>query len=98
MSVPVWIYWEGPRPEWISWCHQTIRAHAKDVRLLSPEDFDSLRDRDRDIDLSPLSILHRSDYIRAFLLHRFGGLWVDSDCLVMQDLEPWLNRLEDFEF
>jgi hypothetical protein len=27
MSLPVWVYWEGERPQWIAHCHETIKAH-----------------------------------------------------------------------
>jgi hypothetical protein len=96
--LPVWMYWEGECPEWIRRCHQTIAAHGKDVRLLSPSDFDRLRDTDRDIDLARLEVAHRADFIRAFLLARYGGLWIDSDCIVMQSLEPTLEGLESCDF
>lgn len=96
--LPVWMYWEGECPEWIRKCQETVFAHAADVRLLSPTDFDKLRDGDRDIDLKRLHVAHRADYIRAFLLARYGGLWIDSDCLVMQSLGPTLDSLRDYDF
>jgi hypothetical protein len=98
MKLPIWMYWEGHRPEWISMCERTVRAHADDVRVLSPEDFDLIRDCDRDIDLSGLCVAHRADFIRSYLLRRHGGLWIDSDCIVIKDLQPWLNRLAKYEF
>ena len=97
MKLPVWLYWEGEKPRWIQACHKTIFNHAEEVRLITPESFDALRDGDRDIDLSGLCIAHRADFIRAFLLARFGGLWIDSDCIVMKSLELLMNRLDDFE-
>jgi hypothetical protein len=94
----VWLYWEGELPDWIAWCHRTIRAHAQDVRVLDPAGFESLRTSDRDIDLSRLCVAHRADFIRIYLLHKYGGLWIDSDCLAMRDLTPLMNRLADYEF
>lgn len=93
-SLPVWMYWEGQCPKWIRECQRTVRDHAQDVRLLSFDEFDRARDIDHDIDLSRLYVAHRADFIRAFLLARFGGLWVDSDCLVVKPLEPILDLLE----
>lgn len=92
------MYWEGPCPEWIRQCHRTVFAHAQDVRLLGPDDFDELRTEDRDIDLRSLHVAHRSDFIRAYLLAKYGGLWIDSDCVVMQSLQPlyWSLRHADF--
>jgi Capsular polysaccharide synthesis protein len=98
MHLPVWMYWEGDCPEWIKQCQRTVHAHASDVHLLGPESFDQLRDVDRDIDLSGLLVAHRADFVRAFLLAKYGGLWIDADCLVMQSLEPMLELLNHYDF
>jgi hypothetical protein len=92
-EVPVWTYWEGPMPDWIAACLDTARRHVPSLRVLGPAEFDALRDRDRDIDLSRLHVAQRADVVRAFLLMRFGGLWIDADCLVMRDLGELLSQL-----
>jgi hypothetical protein len=97
-GLPIWIYWEGRCPQWIRACRQTIEKHAPNLRLLTPQAFECLRDQDRDIDLSHLHVAHRADYIRAFLLYRYGGLWIDADCLVMQGLQPVLDLLAEHDF
>jgi hypothetical protein len=96
--LPVWCYWEGPQPAWIRACLRTIAAAAPNVQLLDADSFAQLRDRDRDIDLSRLSVAQRADYIRAFLLQRFGGLWIDADCIVMKPLAPVLDALAEADF
>lgn len=98
MKLPIWMYWEGACPDWIKACRETILAHAPDARLLAPETFNQLRDVDLDIDLNRLQVEHRSDFIRAFLLFRYGGLWIDSDCLLMQPLQPLLDKLREYDF
>jgi mannosyltransferase OCH1-like enzyme len=98
MDLPIWLYWEGDKPEWINACHRTIFYHVRDVRLINPASFNALRDRDQEIDLSMLCIAHRADYIRVFLLAKFGGLWIDSDCIVMKSLQPLINLLKDYDF
>lgn len=98
MSVlPVWTYWEGECPPWIVACRETLLAHA-DARLLGPDDVSQLLGGERAVDLSRLHVAHRADYIRAMLLARFGGLWVDADCVVMQDLERALLILTHHDF
>jgi hypothetical protein len=96
--LPIWTYWEGACPPWIRACRRTIAAYAPAVRFLTPELFDRMRDHDRDIDLSRLHAPHRADYIRAFLLQRYGGLWIDADCVVMQPLQPILDLLAEHDF
>src|SRR4029077_9448684 len=98
MQHPVWIYWEGECPEWILACRRTIIAHAPDVRLLDRDGFERIRDRDRDIDIDQLQVAHRADFIRAFLLARYGGLWLDSDCIVTKPLTPLLELLNVHDF
>lgn len=97
-QLHVWIYWEGDCPEWVRRCQRTILAHAPRARLLGPADFDALWSHDRDIDLTRLRVAHRADFIRAFLLARYGGLWIDSDCIVMRPLEEALNALKEYDF
>src|SRR5262249_5888941 len=69
-----------------------------DVRILSADDFARLRHTDIDVDLTGLHIAQRADYVRAFLLTKFGGLWIDSDCIVMRPLQPVINLLDRYEF
>jgi hypothetical protein len=92
-EYPVWTYWEGPMPDWIAGCLETVRRHAPSLRVLGPAEFDALRDRDRDLNLSKLHVAQRSDFIRSFLLMRFGGFWIDADCIVMRDLSPIVSQL-----
>jgi hypothetical protein len=75
-----------------------VFAHAEDVRLISPAEFDKLRNNDRDIDLARLHVVHRADYVRSFLLAHHGGLWIDSDCIVMKSVQPILDTLHDYDF
>lgn len=98
MKLPVWIYWEGHCPDWIKTCRKTIYAHGGDVNLITPAIFDSIREEDRDIDLSHLYIAHRADFIRAYLLAKFGGLYIDSDCIVMKPLQTLFPILDDYDF
>lgn len=97
-DLPVWMYWEGRCPEWIAACKKTIFAHAPNARLLTPETFDELWDVDRDINLKNLHVAHRADFIRAFLLKRYGGVWIDCDCVLTKPLAPLLESLGDRDF
>ena len=97
-DLPVWLYWEGDLPEWIAECRKTIFAHAANVRLLSSAGFDEIRQFDRDIQIDHLYVAHRADFIRAYLLAKFGGLWIDSDCIVLKSLKPIMELLNEYEF
>ena len=97
-DLPIWLYWEGACADWIRVCQETILAKAPTARILSWSDFDQLWDSDRDLNLSRLHVAHRADFARAFLLQRYGGLWIDSDCILMQPLDDLLGKLGEFDF
>jgi SAM-dependent methyltransferase len=96
--LPVWLYWEGDLPKWVEQCHATIFAHEKQARLLDRAEFELIWDRDRDIDIGHLLPAQRADFIRSFLLWRHGGIWLDSDCLLMRGLAEIQALLERHEF
>ncbi|MGZ3616697.1 MAG: glycosyltransferase [Ktedonobacteraceae bacterium] len=97
-TAPIWMYWEGPMPAYIALCCKTIFAHNRHVRLLNRASFDDLFIRDRDIDIDQLALNHQSDFVRAYLLKHYGGLYVDVDCIVMHNLAPLLELAKQIGF
>lgn len=100
MSVRVWSYWEGPRPPWIRLCLRTMRRNIPGIEILGPPCWAQLYDG---IDVPP-EILNaqrpnvKSDFIRAYLLHSIGGIWIDADAIVFRDVRPIFELLQDREF
>jgi SAM-dependent methyltransferase len=96
LQVKVWTYWEGPRTPLVGLCMETLRRHFRAVVLDRPA-FDAMWTEDRDIDLERLYVAHRADFVRAYLLRHYGGIWVDADCIAqcpLDELEPMLGRYE----
>jgi glycosyl transferase-like sugar-binding protein len=91
MDDTVWLYWEGPQPPYISLCLKTVRVHHPNARVLDRAAFDALFRSDRDLDIDALALNHKSDFIRAYLLAHYGGLYVDADCIVLRSLGPVLE-------
>jgi len=98
MSPKIWLYWEGLMPAYIKLCIKTIHAHNNNVRLLDRRSFDLLWRHDRDIPIDSLAMNHKSDFIRAYLLKYYGGLYIDADCIVMKGLSPILQLAENHGF
>jgi hypothetical protein len=86
----VWLYWQGPRPPYIDLCLRSVLAHHPQARILDRALFDELWLHDRDLDLDRLALNHQSDFIRAYLLRHYGGLYLDADCVVLRSLAPLL--------
>jgi hypothetical protein len=90
MSDTVWVYWEGPQPPYISLCLQTMATHCPKLTVLDRAGFDALFRDNRDLRIDDLAVNHRSDFVRAYLLSHYGGLYLDADCIVLRDLAPVL--------
>ena len=89
----VWTYWEGPCSDYIQLCLETIRRWCN-VQVLDRSGFNELWSEDRDLDIDRLYVVHRADFIRAYLLYHYGGTWIDADCIVMRSLTPLAAHLE----
>jgi hypothetical protein len=97
--IPVWTYWSGPMPDWIALCLESLRKHCPTLKVLD----DSWWHRQYDGSL-PIQLLLqqppnlRSDVMRAFLLSKHGGVWVDADCIAFRNLADLSEILVDHEF
>jgi len=87
---PVWTYWEGRQPPWIQLCLRTIGRNIPGVQVLRPQCFRRMYDNAH----VPWPVIKRqrpnvkSDFIRAWLLHTIGGIWIDADAIVFRDVRP----------
>ena len=107
----VWQYWETSDEypngiPYIDLCHQTVDNNAgtgvgyKVIRLNEKTVFNY-------VDINPLllnmkgtsnQLAQKADYIRAKLLCKYGGIWLDSDSIVLNSMDPIFDKLEDLEF
>jgi hypothetical protein len=98
----VWAYWEdGPRRSrsaYLDLCLDTLSRHAHplELRLLSRQDTPAWLP---DLDVERWEALpapnFRSDYARARVLQRYGGVWVDVDTIALAPLSRLLDELDD---
>lgn len=105
-KLNIWTYWESPHgqemPGYLALCFQSIVKQCvnSNVHLVTPENIHQYIDK-MDLDLNsirmednnknPISL--KADYIRARLLHDHGGLWIDIDCIIMQDVGQKIDSL-----
>ena len=99
-DVPIWAYWEGPKPNWISLCHEIMKEKIPRFTLLSKEDFKNWwfkkEHHPNNWEIQRPNV--QSDFIRAHQLYYYGGIWLDSDCIVFRDISPIWNMLKDYDF
>jgi hypothetical protein len=98
----IWSYWETAedqrRPAYLDLCEETWHRHCGD-------DFEIVRVTPENVheyapDLIPQwhkipCLAHKADYLRAVLVHRHGGIWLDSDIIVLRNLREMMERLEE---
>lgn len=89
----VWCYWEGKpmtgnRQLSFSYLIQNIGVP---VCLITPENLPLFLKESHRLPKSyaDLSIVHRSDYIRAYLLHHYGGAWHDIKATEVSYSKVW---------
>lgn len=112
--MKLWLYWENKpgfqTPPYIELCRETVYRHCGglfEVVLVTPEniqqflpnlrgDLDQIR-RFGDVG-NTTNIAIKTAYIRVELLFLYGGVWLDSDMLVVRSFKPVFDRLLKYNF
>lgn len=98
----VFSYWQNPgastkRPEYLDLCAQTVDRNLdgtlEHVEVTERTVKDFLPGVREDVASLP-TLAHRADYYRALLVHRYGGFWIDRDCILTTSLAQCLRDLE----
>jgi hypothetical protein len=93
----IWMYWDKglqSAPEVVKLSHISWEVQNPDweVRFLDDNTITQYLDVQSILKLSSidLTIAHRSDFIRTFLLALHGGVWADSTTFCWRPLSTWL--------
>lgn len=96
----MWVYWElvngaTKPPDYIQLCLYIIKKNGSryfNVVLLDEQNiFTYLPDLRKDINTLPIAL--KTDYIRVKLLYEYGGLWIDADTILMNNLKDIYQKL-----
>ncbi len=100
----IWMYWEDKKgtkkPPYLDLCLETIKCHkgSFEIKLLNEK---TIHDY---IDLPPIvnrlaQLAHKADYIRFMLLYKYGGIWLDSDIIMMRNIDDAvITQLEEYDY
>lgn len=95
----VWVCWTGhnPMPAHLRLCLQSIRRNAGlPVILVTPANL--LQYVPEPHPVYPfLHLAHRADYLRCYLLHHYGGIYLDVDTICLQSLSGLFDKLAHYE-
>lgn len=92
----LWSYWEGERDPVIDLCCETIAKYNPSFRVLCPTTVEALGGGELLEFSAELPPPQRSDLIRLWLLHEYGGAWTDTDVICFAPLD-WLPTVSRFE-
>ena len=105
----VWAYWQPTKsrdkPEMIKMCHQRMANRQRDgvgynLNILSEDNLNIFFKNIPDIFFKfpwYCSGAFQADYLRVRLLYEYGGVYLDSDTLVLGSLDPFFSLLEEYD-
>jgi len=103
MNKTIWMYWENKKgstkPAYLDLCLESIIKHSPNYKVIVLDEktvFDYLPDLRTDIN-KIVDIAHKADYIRARMIHKFGGIWLDSDVILLKEIEIE-KYLKEYEY
>lgn len=103
----LWVYWENkdgkPTPPIIELCLEIMRKRLSNNFRMVKLDQNNITEyipeiKERKHILDKLIIAHRVDYYRVLLLNKYGGLYLDADIVVLNDLGDIINKLRDYDY
>ena len=92
------MYWENKNdscPEYINLCIKSVYKKCEndfDIRLLNQQTIYKFVDLHKNFK-EIKTIAHKADYLRYKLLYEYGGIWIDSDMIVLKNLRSISNKL-----
>ncbi len=106
----LWVYWQNingatTMPAHIALCRKTLHKHCdKSFNIMELDEktiynyLPELKKLELEFNLDRLQIAQKVDFYRAFLLQKHGGLYLDSDMIVMKDLKEVTDKLIDYDY
>lgn len=97
----IWQYWEtrGLKPQYIDGLYDIARrVGGVEIVLVTPENLGTYLPNLEDAIHGIPDLAHKADMIRTRLVRRYGGMWLDSDAIVLRDLNVFFDLLEEHEF
>jgi len=103
----LWVYWENKdgksTPPIIEICLEIMRKRLSNNFRMVKLDQNNILEyipeiKERKYILDKLIIAHRVDYYRVLLLNKYGGLYLDADIIVLNDLRDIIEKLRVYDY
>lgn len=91
-QIRVWTYWEGPKTAFQELCEHSVARQVGNLwHPISLENVGEWLTLPKKV-LEHHSCRVRSDYIRTALLYEYGGIWLDSDVLLLKNVLSFVRN------
>ena len=96
----LFLFWTGPTPHLIQILRDLVYLHSTSgkgytVHLITPENIgDYLHESSLPSYFHNLCPAHQADLIRVNVVCKYGGMWLDSDILIIHSLDSLFDLLE----
>jgi hypothetical protein len=92
------MYWEGKEYKLIQILRELIILHSKNgkgynIHLINNQNLNKYVDKLPKC-FDKMKLAHKADYIRVFVIKKRGGIWLDSDTLVLDRLDSLFELIE----
>lgn len=101
----LFLYWDNIKtsetPAWILLCRETIYKHIggnTNVHIVNRNNVTDYLDNLPKNLYKLKELAHIADYIRVALLAKYGGIWIDSDCVLLKSLDDIYKLLDTYDF
>lgn len=97
MERTVWMYWTGKKPDLIQKLANKVNKNSNNGKnyILRYLNDTTIKDY---IDIPEwfyrLKAAHKADYVRVKLLRKYGGIWLDADTVVLNNMNKLFSYLE----
>lgn len=96
----IWMCWTGsnPMPAHLQLCLQTVRRNSGvPLVVITPQNLAEYV-TDPHPAYQYLHLAHRADYLRCYLLHHYGGIYLDCDTICLRSLAELFDLIESGHF
>jgi hypothetical protein len=98
MERNVFIYWSGKEYSLINILRNLIFLHSTNgegynVHFINDENINNYIE-EFPINFNNLHLAHKADYIRVYVINKYGGIWLDSDTLILDSLDSLFELID----
>ena len=95
----VFLYWTGHEYKLISILRKLIHLHSTNgigynVKLITPKNIHDYID-DIPSYFYNLCPAHQADFVRVYVICDYGGIWLDSDTIVLDSLDSLFDIIDN---